>query len=97
MERKLTSYGPMSQLPDKDAVDYREKLSVWAAEDSKSERELWDALCEVIYAAHNTLMERSAGYAVDHAQCDKLDRAIDAILEAMPGYGKAKFDALMQK
>lgn len=97
MQQTLTVYDREHAGLNKAAPDYQEQCRVWWDGQQKAERVVWDALCEVLYAAHYKLMETSGGYAVDHAAVDRLDGAIETILEAMPDHAKTHFDALMQR
>lgn len=97
MKSKLMVYDAGSLAFSKEDADYAEKLTTWARETMAAEKAHWDALCEVLYAAHYKLMETSGGYAVDYAAINRLDAAIEMILEAMPERAKAHFDTLMQR
>jgi isoaspartyl peptidase/L-asparaginase-like protein (Ntn-hydrolase superfamily) len=97
MRSKIMIYDSECGKLDKEAPDYTEKLTAWARESAQSEKAHWDALCEVLYAAHYKMMESCGGYACDHAAVDRLDGAIEMILEAMPDRAKAHFDTLMQR
>jgi hypothetical protein len=97
MRSKLMVYDAEALGFKKGDPDYDERLRTWAIATTESERAHWDALCEVLYAAHYKMMESSGGYAVDHSAVDRLDSAIDLILEAMPERAKARFEALMQR
>jgi hypothetical protein len=95
MKSKLLVYDAEPLTFSKEDEDYNEKLVAWSHETMAAEKAHWDALCEVLYAAHYKMMESCGGYAVDHTAVDRLDGAIEMILEAMPDRAKAHFDALM--
>lgn len=95
MKSKLMVYDADALAFKKGDPDYDERLRTWAITTSQSEKAHWDALCEVLYAAHYKMMETAGGYAVDHEAVDRLDAAIELILEAMPERAKAHFDKLM--
>jgi hypothetical protein len=97
MPRTLTSVGPPSNLPTKDAPDYMEKLLAWAEADTKADQALWDHLSLLVYAAQATALRPACPEPCCYLDGAALDAAIDAVLDAMPAYGKARFDALMQK
>jgi hypothetical protein len=97
MERTLTSYGPPANLPNKEAPDYHEKLMAWAVKDNHDDQALWNALCEVLYAAQATALRPACPEACCYHDGAVLDAAIDAVLDAIPARGKARFDVLMQK
>lgn len=97
MKRVLISYDRDHEGLDQNAPDYMEKLAAWSIADQESHDALNRALCEVLYAAHYKMMESCAGYAVDHAAVERLDNAIDMVLEAMPERAKAHFDKLMER
>jgi Holliday junction resolvase-like predicted endonuclease len=97
MNIKLSCYDDDFAALDKEAPDYHEKLRAWSEAALAAQDATWAALCEVLYAAHYKMMETCGGYAVDHAAVDRLDAAIETILEAMPDWAKTRFDVLMQR
>jgi hypothetical protein len=97
MKHKLMVYDADAGKLDREDPDYKAKLTSWAMASAQEEKAHWDALCEVLYAAHYKMMESCGGYAVDHAAVARLDAAIEMILEAMPDRAKAHFDKLMQR
>lgn len=95
MKIKLHTYDDEFTPLDRQAPDYQEKLRVWSEELTIAQDATWAALSEVLYAAHYQMMESCGGYAVDHDAVDRLDGAIEMILEAMPDHAKRHFDKLM--
>lgn len=97
MKIKLNGYDDEFAPMDRQAPDYQEKLRAWSETLTTAQDATWEALCEVLYAAHYKMMETCGGYAVDHTAVDRLDGAIETVLEAMPDHAKAHFDKLMQR
>jgi hypothetical protein len=97
MKQQLTTFDRDYAALEKDDPDYMIKLQAWSLATEQAQQVVWDALCEVLYASHYKMMETIGGYGVDHTAVDRLDAAIETVLEAMPPHAKERFDKLMHR